>query len=126
MEYILKFRSPNLYTIIIVTKMKKGFLRKKERVKGFFIFMSMLSFKQVKSNNDKKESCKQGCSWIIKFFHGLNFRYRECGIIFSILTQNGCKHCTHKKKSMKWTTLDTFLRGVNFILMFLQEELTSL
>ena len=32
--YILKFRSPNLYTIIIVTKIKKGFLKKKERVKG--------------------------------------------------------------------------------------------
>ena len=47
--YILKFRSPNLFTIIIVTKRKEGFLKKKETVKGFFIFMSMLSFKQVES-----------------------------------------------------------------------------
>ena len=31
-----------------------------------------------------------------------------------------------KKKSMKWITFDTFLRRVNFILMFLQEELASL
>ena len=52
MESILKFRLPNLFTIIIVTKVKKGFLQKKERVKGFFIFMNMLSFKQVESNND--------------------------------------------------------------------------
>ena len=34
--YILKFRSPNLYTIIIFTKIKKGFLREK-RVKGFLV-----------------------------------------------------------------------------------------
>ena len=52
MEYILKFRLPNLFTIIIVTKINKGFLKKKERVKGFFIFMSMLSFKQVESKID--------------------------------------------------------------------------
>ena len=59
MGYILKFRSPNLYTIIIVTKIKKDFLiTKKEKVKGFFIFMSMLSFKQVESNNGKKSPAK--------------------------------------------------------------------
>ena len=55
MGYILKFRLPNLYTIIIVTKIKKGSLKKKERVKGFFIFMTMLSVKQVESNCGKKE-----------------------------------------------------------------------
>ena len=60
--YILKFRLPNLYTIIIVAK---GFLNRKERVKGFFIFMSMLSFKQVESNKDKEEPCKRGSSWIM-------------------------------------------------------------
>ena len=64
MGYILKFKSPNLYTIIIVTKIKKGFLKKNERVKGVFIFMTMLLFKQAKSNYHKKESCKQGCSYI--------------------------------------------------------------
>ena len=52
MEYILKFRSPNLCTVMMVAKVKKGFLKKKERVKVFFILMSMLSFKQVESNND--------------------------------------------------------------------------
>ena len=57
MGYILKFRSPNLYTIIIVIKIKKGFLKKKERAKGFFISMTMLSFKQVESNYSKKEHC---------------------------------------------------------------------
>ena len=56
MGYIL-FGTPNLYTIIIVTKIKKGFLKKKERVKGFFIFMTMLLFKQVESNYSKKKSC---------------------------------------------------------------------
>ena len=55
MGYILTFRSPNLYTIIILTKIKKDFLKKEERVKDFFIFMTMLSFKQVESNYGKKE-----------------------------------------------------------------------
>ena len=43
MGYILKFRLPNLYTIIILTKIKKYFLKKEERVKGFLIFMIMLN-----------------------------------------------------------------------------------
>ena len=76
MGYILKFRPPNLYTIIIVAKIKKGFLKKKGRVKGFFIFISMLSFKQVESNNDQKEPRDRGGGWIIKFSHRLNFEYR--------------------------------------------------
>ena len=66
----------NLYTIIIVTKIEKGFLKKKESVKGFFIFMSMLSFKENELNNDKKEHYEQGCSWIIKFSHCLDFGNR--------------------------------------------------
>ena len=43
MGYIVKFRLPNLYTIIILTKIKKYFLKKEERVKGFLIFMIMLN-----------------------------------------------------------------------------------
>ena len=85
---ILKFRSLHLHTIIIVTKINKGFLKKKERVKRFFVFMTMLSFKQFESNCSKKEPCT----------HCLNFEYHNYGItIFSICTQNGCTCCTHKK-----------------------------
>ena len=51
---ILKFSSPNLYNIIIVAKIKKGFLKKKERVKSFIIFMTMLSLKQVESSYGKR------------------------------------------------------------------------
>ena len=58
----MKFRSPNLYTIIKVTKIKKGFLKKKERVKGFFIFMTMPSFPQVVCNYGKEEPCERGCN----------------------------------------------------------------
>ena len=76
MGYILKFRSPNLYTVIILTKIKKDFLKEEERVKGFFVFMTMLSFKQVESNYGKKEPYQRGFSWITKFSHCLNFRYR--------------------------------------------------
>ena len=38
MGYILKFRSRNLYTIIIVTKIKKRFLKKKRKGKRFLYF----------------------------------------------------------------------------------------
>ena len=57
-------------------KRKRKFIKKKEKVKGFFIFMSMLPFKQVESNNDKKEPWDQGCGWIIKFSHCFNFGYQ--------------------------------------------------
>ena len=56
MECILKFRSPNLYTIIIVTKMKKGFLKKKERVKGFFVFMTMYFYSSILNLTTKRKS----------------------------------------------------------------------
>ena len=62
MKCILKFRLPNLYTILIITKIKEGFLNKKERVKGFCIFKPMPSFKQVESNYSEKELSERGCS----------------------------------------------------------------
>ena len=35
-------------------------------------------------------------------------------------------HAAHtKKKSVKWKTFDSFLRRINFILIFFQEELAS-
>ena len=56
----------------------------------FFIFMTMLSIKQVDFDYSKKELCKRGCSNIIKFSY-MNFGYCKYGIIiFSIRTQNGC------------------------------------
>ena len=50
MEYILNFRSPNLYLVIIVTKRRKSFLKQKENVRGFFVFMTMLLLRQLESN----------------------------------------------------------------------------
>ena len=44
MGYILKFNSPNLHTIVIFTKIKKVFLKKKERVKDFVIFVATFFF----------------------------------------------------------------------------------
>ena len=40
----MKFRSPNLYTIIIVAKIKKCFSKEKERIKGFSIFFLFFMF----------------------------------------------------------------------------------
>ena len=44
MGCIMKFRLSNLYTIIIVTKIKKGFLNKKERVKVVFLIFIVSLF----------------------------------------------------------------------------------
>ena len=41
-------------------KSKERFLKKIERVTGFFILMTMLSFKQNESKNGKKEPCERG------------------------------------------------------------------
>ena len=52
----LGFRFSNFYTIIIFTKIKKGFLKKK-RAKDFYVFMTVLSFKECESNYGRKELC---------------------------------------------------------------------
>ena len=125
MGYILKFRSRNLYTIIIVTKIKKRFLKKKEKVKGFFIFTTMLSLKQVKSNYGIKKGPMNNA------VVGLNFLivWILCTINMLLFFQFELKMAVHaalmKKKSVMWTTFDAFLRKISF-LMFLQEELASL
>ena len=56
-------------------------------------------FKQVKSNYGKKELCEQGCRWVIKFFHCLNFGYRKYGIIIFQFELQIAVHaaCTKKK-----------------------------
>ena len=122
---ILKFSLPNLYTIIIVAKIKV-FL-KKRKIKGFFltIFMTMLSFKQVESNYGKREPCQWGCNWIIKFSHCLNFGYSKYSIIiFLIWTQNGSTCCMHEEKNLwsksfwyflKKSFFDVFSRRVSFL-----------
>ena len=83
-HYILKAEQgllDGVYTKVEITKIKKGFLNKRKRVKGFFIFMAVPSFKQVKSNYGKKEPCERACSWVIKFSRCLNFGYGKHGII---------------------------------------------
>ena len=67
---------------------------------------------QLESIYGKKEPCKQGCSWIIKFSYCLNFRYHKY-IIFLIRTQNGCTHCMHEEKNLSRDQLNLggFFRG---------------
>ena len=76
MGCIKMFKSLNLYTIIIVAKIKKNFLQKKEMVKGFFIFfifdfssffICMLWFKQVESNYGKKEPLERVLIELLSF-----------------------------------------------------------
>ena len=95
--------------ICTLSKIKKRLL-KKEKVKGFFIFMTILSFKQVEYKYSKKKPCKQGCSSIIKFSHCLSFEY--------------CKYCFEKisevnkcGKAIFWQSwrlkIQKFLLGMN-------------
>ena len=98
--------------------------------------MTTPSFKQVESIYSKKEPYKRGCSWITRFSHCLNFGYSKHGItIFSIQTQNGCIHSSTKKKICKvnnfWYLIffnkdQNEIKRVNFILIFIKEELVSL
>ena len=75
------------------------------------------AMKQVESNHSKTEPWKWSCSWIIKFSHCLNFRYRKLFFQFKLKM---AVHVACKKENI-WTTFETFLRRVNFILMFFQE-----
>ena len=87
-------------TLSSESQKKERFLKEKRKSKSF-IFMTMLSFNQIKSNYSKKGPCERGCSWIIKFSHCLNFGYYKYGIIiFSIRTQNGCACSTNKEKTL--------------------------
>ena len=94
----------------------KAFWKKTERLKDFFIFMTLLSFQQV--NLSKREPCERGCSWIsdtvniVLLFVNLNSEW-----MYMLHAR--------RKKSVEWTTFNNFLRRANFILMFFQEELPS-
>ena len=127
MGYVLKFRLPNLYTIIIVAKTKKGFLKKKERVKCFFIFMCMLSLKQVESDNNKKEPANQVVVVLSSFLIVWISDTVNMALLFFQFKLKMAVHTTlTKKKIYEVNNFDTFFRRVNLILMFLQEELASL
>ena len=88
--------------------------------------MTMPSFKQVESNYSKKEPCKPGCSWIIKFCHCFDFGYYRCGIIFSIWTQNEFTHCMDEEKNL-WSEqlLILFKKELISFCFFFQEEIAS-
>ena len=83
---------------------KERFLKKKKRVKGLFVFMTMLSFKQVKSSFGKKQPFEQGCSWIIRLLivwisDNLNMVFKLKMAVHAaptkkkICEENNLKHC---------------------------------
>ena len=57
--------------ICTLSSESKGFLKKK----AFFIFKTMLSFKQVESNYGKKEHCERSCSRIVLILDALIWYY---------------------------------------------------
>ena len=87
--------------------------------------MTILSFKQVASNYSKKEPCEQGgllsfvTVWILDTINMFFFFFNSNSKWLYTLHSG-------RKKSLKWTTFDAFLRRVNFILIFFQEELAPL
>ena len=50
----MKFRSPNLYIAIIVTKIKKGFLEKKRKGKRFLCFYDYAIIQAIESTTVRK------------------------------------------------------------------------
>ena len=105
-------------------KNQEKFVKEKRKGKRF-IFMTILSFKQVESNYSKKEPCEQGgllsflTVWILDTINMLFFFNSNSEWLYML-------HSEEEKKSLKWTTFDAFLRRVNFILIFFQEELAPL
>ena len=122
MGFILKFRSPNVHTIVTVTKIKKGFFKKKESFCFLYFlfsyFIYMLWFKQVESAN--KVLIGLWCFLIILILKTVNMSF----IIFSIQTQNGRTLCMHKEKICEENNFCLFFK-VNFILIFFQLRLAS-
>ena len=129
MGCIMRFISPSLYTIILVTQIKKGFLKKKERAKGFFIFFSFyfivllfICYDLSKLNQTATRSSPAN-ETVVRLLSFLIVRMLDTVnmvlLFFSIRTQNGCTRGTHKKK---------IFEGKNFWYFFcvFQEELASL
>ena len=111
--------------VIIIEKQRK--VTQIKKVPRFLYFYDYaISCKQVESSYGKKELCKQVVRlssflivWILDIVNVVFF--------VSIQTQNECTPCTHKKNNL-WIEqlLMKFLRKVNFILLFFQEDLASL
>ena len=118
---MVKFRSPNLYTITVITKIRKGFLKKKERVKGLFLWLCH----QVKSNYTKNEPCKRDCSWMISFFNYLDFGYCKYGIFFQLVLKMAVHAAPTREKICEVNNFWYFFKKSCFILMFFQEGLAS-
>ena len=82
--------------------MKKGFLKKKERVKGFFIFMTMHFYSSILNLTTIRKPCEQDCNRIIKFSHCLTFDTINIELFFQFKLKMAL-HTAYmkKKKSVK-------------------------
>ena len=93
-------------------------------------------FEAVESNYSRKEPCEQGCSGFLIVWTSdtvnIALLFFQPGMTATAKLHAARakqkKYTLHvrRKKYVKWTTFDTFLRRVNFILMFFQEELAFL
>ena len=102
-------------TLSPVTKITKGFLKEKERVKGFFFlwqcYHSTNLNKTMVKKNPVNEAVVELSFPIVWILDTVNMVY----IIFSIRKRKWLYMLhTRRKKCMKWTTFDTFLIIVNF------------
>ena len=136
MGCIMRFRSPDLYTIIIVTKIKKGFLKKKERVKDFFIFfsfyfvVSLFTYYDLSKLNQTTVRNSHTNEVVVGLLSFLIVRILDILNMALLFFQFELKMAVHtartKRKFLKGTTSDTSLKKVNFIFVIFQEELASL
>ena len=93
-----------------------------------FIFMTMLSFKQVESNFVRKSPANKVVVGLLIFLIVWILDKVNCIIIFSIqkIAENVVHAACLKKKICEVNNFWYFLRRVNFILMFFKEDLDSL
>ena len=65
--------------------------------------MTVLSLKQVESNFGKKEPCERDSSWIINFFHCLDFGCRKYGYYYFLNPNSKWLYTLHTQRENLWS-----------------------
>ena len=105
--YMLKFRSPNLYTIIIFTKIKKGFLREK-RVKGFLVLWLCYHWRKLNLPTVRRSPANEVVDRLLIFLIVWILHTVNMVLFFFFSSKSKWLYAQHaqRKKSLKWTTSD--------------------
>ena len=126
MGCMLKFRSPNLHTIIIVTKIRKGFLKKKEKVKGFFILWLCHHSTNLNVNSIRKIPVNEVVVGLLSFLIVSMVDTLNMVLFFQFMLKMDVHAAHMREKICEEQFLIPFLRRVSFILMFFSRRVSFL